>query len=339
MPKNKRKKFAEMAHFKNVFQPPVLDIMSNDFVLKGYWNEKFFKNNNNITLELACGRGEYSIALARKFPNRNFIGIDFKGARLYQGAKIALDEGLHNVAFVRTRIEFVHRFFKENEIEEIWIIYPDPQPKKERKRLTSPRFLKLFGQIMKPNSLIHLKTDNEELFDYTLEIIQKQNCRTVFATRDLYQSEMKYKDIAMVKTYYETLFENAGQRAKYICFSLQNGHNKNARKEETKGFYEKVYEIVKKVPYGRVTSYGAIAEYLGSKGAARMVGYALNISHSLPENIPAHRVVNRIGMLTGKQHFGGAEVMKQLLENEGLEVDDNTVKNFDHVFWSPCQEL
>ena len=175
MGKNKLQRFAENLTFDNFFQP-TYDEISTGYFLKGKWASDFFKNNNPIVLELGCGKGEYSVGLARRYPDKNFIGLDIKGARMWRGCKTAVDENIQNIAFLRTRIELIEHYFAENEISEIWITFPDPQPRriKENKRLTSPAFLKRYASILKKDLIIHLKTDAFLLYFYTMEIIKKR---------------------------------------------------------------------------------------------------------------------------------------------------------------------
>src|SRR5690554_4542221 len=185
MAKNKLAKFAEMATYSNVFQYSFKTLETEGFPLKGKWNTHF-KNDNPIILELGCGKGEYTIGLAREHNNKNFIGIDIKGARMWSGATQAINEKLNNVAFLRTHIELINNFFSENEISEIWITFPDPQMKKTNKRLTSIRFMKEYSQILKNDGLIHLKTDSNFLYSYTKEMIEANNLKIMFDTQDLY---------------------------------------------------------------------------------------------------------------------------------------------------------
>jgi len=226
--RNKLAKFKEVSQFKNVyenFHPKIPDLIWVDgekVERKGKWNELHFKNDNPITLELACGRGEYSLALARKYPDRNFIGVDIKGARIWQGAKIALEEGLDNVAFLRMRIEEIANFFAEKEVDEIWITFPDPflRKSKANRRLTSPRFLDTYKKIIKPESIIHLKTDSPELFAFTEEVLDEYPNVTIhYINRDIYNDELAYAELAF-KTYYEKQHLENERTIKYVRFSL-----------------------------------------------------------------------------------------------------------------------
>jgi tRNA (guanine-N7-)-methyltransferase len=222
MSKNKLAKFAEMETFDNVFQVSSASIRAGaaDFRLKGRWRVDFFGNQHPITLELGCGRGEYTVGLAQMFPERNFIGIDIKGARMWAGAKQSQELELKNVAFVRTDIEMLTHFFAENEVDEIWLTFPDPQMKKTTKRLTSTNFMHLYQQFMADDGLIHLKTDSNFMFTYTNEMIKVNNYDTVFYNDDLYSLETKNPALK-IKTYYEQQWLARGLTIKYVCFKLE----------------------------------------------------------------------------------------------------------------------
>ena len=189
--------------------------------IKGNWDQLYFQNQQPIVLELGCGRGEYSVGLARVFPQKNFIGIDIKGSRIWKGSQIAIEENLNNVAFLRTKIQNLEDFFAENEVSEIWITFPDPRPRDrdERRRLTAPRFLEIYRKLLKDNGLVHLKTDNSELFNYTLEILQEQKPQNLIHTHDLYNSELNNLHFG-IKTNYETIFTEKGFKIKYLQFSF-----------------------------------------------------------------------------------------------------------------------
>lgn len=219
MGKNKLKKFADMDTFPIVFQYPFATIQNSGFPLKGKWNKEFFKNDNPIVLELGCGKGEYAVGLARKYPDRNFIGIDVKGARMWTGAKEAVEKNLTNVAFLRTNIELIAHFFEQAEVSEIWITFPDPQMKKVRKRLTSTRFLDFYRLILKSNGIIHLKTDSPFLYTYTDALVQLNKFKTVINTSDLYHSDV-VDDILEIQTFYEQQWLDRGLTIKYIKFHL-----------------------------------------------------------------------------------------------------------------------
>jgi tRNA (guanine-N7-)-methyltransferase len=190
--------------------------------LKGQWNELVFQNSNPITLELACGKGEYTLALARQFPARNFIGLDIKGARIWRGAKMALEEKISNVAFLRTYIDHIEDYFTDAEVEEIWITFPDPYPEKSkaRKRLTSELFLPRYKKILKPGGIIHLKTDDLQLYQFTLEKIEEFKCHILFVSEDLYASPLP-DEILAEKTFYEQQHLAKGKSIKYIRFRFQ----------------------------------------------------------------------------------------------------------------------
>ncbi|MCF6348464.1 MAG: tRNA (guanosine(46)-N7)-methyltransferase TrmB [Flavobacteriaceae bacterium] len=219
--KNKLKRFRENETFANVIQPSRKDI-SDDFGLKGRWHT-FFKNNNPIILELGCGKGEYTIALAKQNPNINYIGIDIKGARFWRGAKTALEEGLTNVAFLRTQIELIDLCFGENEINEIWITFPDPQIKFKRMkhRLTNPDFLKKYQKILMPEGVVHLKTDSEFLHGYTLGILQEGNHKIIYAHHNIYNNIHTPKEATLTKTFYEKQFLDQKKAITYIKFRVK----------------------------------------------------------------------------------------------------------------------
>jgi tRNA (guanine-N7-)-methyltransferase len=219
--KNKLKRFKDLEAFDRVFQPGYEEVYKTDYVRKGKWAEEVFQNSNHITLELGCGKGEYTVNLARLFPDRNFIGIDIKGARMWKGAKTAQEENLNNVAFLRTRIEFLQSFFARDEVEEIWITFPDPQLKRKRnrKRLTAPRFLNTYREFLADNGLVHLKTDSEELHQYTRELVGLNKLQILKQTTDLYHSGFD-DEILSFKTFYEKQFLGEGLKIKYISFQL-----------------------------------------------------------------------------------------------------------------------
>jgi tRNA (guanine-N7-)-methyltransferase len=224
MGKNKLRRFAEMKNFPNVFEPTALESLSENFALRGLWRTDFFKEPQKIVLELGCGKGEYTLGLAEKYPLHAFVGMDIKGARIWRGAKTAVEKGQNNVAFVRSRIEFLTRFFAPAEIDEIWVTFADPQPKRPLKRLTSPRFLDLYRQILKPEGIVHLKTDSALLYEYSLEIAQQENLPIFYASADLYATTENLpthlQEIWNIKTHYENLFAGKGYSIKYLCFGL-----------------------------------------------------------------------------------------------------------------------
>jgi len=219
MAKKKLERFSELYTFKNVFQPSYKEL-SDAFILKSRWNT-FFKNKNSVILELGCGKGEYTVSLAENNPDTNFIGIDFKGARLWKGAKTSIEKKLKNVAFIRTKIDFIENVFDKNEIKEIWITFPDPYPKKSdvKKRLTSPDFLNKYKNIIKKDGIIHLKTDNAELFDYTLKVIKTNKHNLLKYTRDIYNSGIS-NQVTNIQTFYEKIFLKQGLPIYYLKFTL-----------------------------------------------------------------------------------------------------------------------
>ena len=219
MGKNKLRKFAEMAELPNVFQYPFAVIQNDECPLKGRWGREIFGNDNPIVLELGCGKGEYAVGLARRFAGKNYIGVDIKGARMWTGAKQAHTEGLANVAFLRTNIELIHHFFAPGEISEIWITFPDPQMRKVRKRLTSTRFMELYRLILKPDGLIHLKTDSPFLYTYTDAMVNLNRLPVEVNTADLYHSGMA-DEILEIKTFYEQQWLDRGLTIKYLQFHL-----------------------------------------------------------------------------------------------------------------------
>jgi len=219
--KNKLYKWAEMMEFGNVVQPSFEEVFRKDYHLKGLWKEHFFKNNKPITLELGCGKGEYTIAMAKLFPDKNFLGIDIKGARIWKGAKEAHNNNISNAGFLRTRIELIESFFAPDEINEIWITFPDPQIKKRRnkKRLTGARFLNYYRKFLSPDGLVHLKTDSSELYEYTSELLKYNNIIPEISTNDLYSSTLP-SHLLEIKTHYEKLFLNQGKKITYIRFGM-----------------------------------------------------------------------------------------------------------------------
>lgn len=223
MGKGKLAKFAEMETFNNVFQYPYSVIDNVPFDMKGHWREKFFKNDNPIVLELGCGKGEYAVGMAKMFPNVNFIGVDIKGARMWTGAKTAIEEELPNVAFLRTNIEIIDRFFAEDEVQEIWLTFSDPQMKNKRKRLTSTYFMERYRRFLVDGGLIHLKTDSNFLFTYTQEMVKVNNLPVEICTDDLYHTDdldEDTKSILGIRTYYESMWLERGLNIKYIKFKL-----------------------------------------------------------------------------------------------------------------------
>lgn len=210
-----------MESLEKVFQPPLEEIFGKDFRLKGKWKEEVFGNAHPLVLELGCGKGEYTVGLARRHPEVNFMGLDIKGARLWTGARTARDEGLKNVAFLRTRIDFINSFFHTDEVEEIWITFPDPQEKRRRlkKRLPGALFLNKYRKFLKDGGLVHLKTDNRELYLDTLEMVRFNKLPVLRSSDDIY-SEGWEDEVVGIQTYYEKLFLAEGISINYLCFKL-----------------------------------------------------------------------------------------------------------------------
>ena len=217
MSKNKLAKFAEIHELPNVVEVPYDDLQQGPYLLRGNWNWKFFGNNFPLVLELGCGKGEYTVELAENFPEKNFIGIDIKGARIWTGALAAHEKGLKNAGFLRTYVELLPSFFGPGEVSEIWITFPDPQMKKQRKRLTSTKLLAHYGKVMKPGGVIHLKTDSNFLFQYTLALVRLNGFKVEAETEDLYLSEFA-DDIRGIRTYYEQQWLDRGIKIKYLKF-------------------------------------------------------------------------------------------------------------------------
>jgi tRNA (guanine-N7-)-methyltransferase len=220
--KKKLARFAENETFENFFQP-TFQHLTEGFAFKGKWNKAFFKNSNPIVLELGCGKGEFTVGLGRRYPGKNFIGMDIKGARMWRGAKTSQEEKLENVAFVRTRIQLIEHIYNAAEVDEIWITFPDPRPKKTgiKKRLTSPVYLDRYRKICNRNCIVHLKTDNTPLFDYTLEVIEEQNLSLLFHTYDVDKNPGS-DDVVSIRTHYEMLFREQGEKIKYLRFGLNS---------------------------------------------------------------------------------------------------------------------
>ncbi len=216
MGKDKLRRFAEIATFDNVKQ------LEDGLPYKGQWAANFFKNSNPVVLELACGKGEYTVNLARLFPEKNFIGIDYKGNRIWRGAKTAVEENISNVGFLRIQIENLTDYFGEHEVDEIWITFPDPQPQisREKKRLTSPRFLEKYKQVLKPGGRINLKTDNDGLHAYTAEKIEELGLKLHVKTEDLYHSPFA-TEVLNIKTYYEKKYLQDNKNINYLQFSFE----------------------------------------------------------------------------------------------------------------------
>jgi|TARA_B100001971_G_scaffold212370_1_gene242388 tRNA (guanine-N7-)-methyltransferase len=218
--KNKLYRFAENETFDNMFQLAYEDVIDG-FELRDNWTSNFFKNNNNLIIELGCGKGEYTTGLAQMFPANNFIGIDIKGARIWRGLVTSDDRSLKNVAFIRSRINLIEYFFGNNEVSEIWITFPDPHPSriKEKRRLTSPQFLNRYYKILKTDGVIHLKTDNIIFFEYTMDVIRDHGHDLLYTTYDVYGEEND-KALTQIQTFYEKKWLNRGTKIKYLKFKL-----------------------------------------------------------------------------------------------------------------------
>jgi tRNA (guanine-N7-)-methyltransferase len=221
--KRKLERFAENATFEHFFQP-TWESLQEGFPLKGHWLTDYFRNQHPIIIEIGCGKGEYTVGLAEKYPKSNFIGIDKKGARMWRGARTTKENSLPNVAFVRMRVENIEGVFGQQEVDELWITFPEPQPNspKTKKRFTSPEFLKRYGNILKPGGLIHLKTDNDMFYNYTLDVIKEFNHTIHYLTEDLYAnaSNPEVKDVIPVQTHYEKMWLEKGLKIKYVRFQL-----------------------------------------------------------------------------------------------------------------------
>jgi len=229
MAKKKIQHFAEMKTFDCVFEPTNDEMISGEYALKGKWNAEYFKNENPITLELGCGKGEYTVELARKYPDRNFVGVDVKGARLWRGSKTAETEQLPNVAFLRTKIEFINTFFAPGEVSEIWLTFSDPQPKdrKGTKRLTSEIFMERYSKMMSHPKLVHVKTDSSTLYKRTMESLKNVNHSLLEHTTNLYGEDWEsfseeQRDILSIKTFYEQKWLRAGKNIHYLKIELKD---------------------------------------------------------------------------------------------------------------------
>ena len=232
MSKGKLAKFADMEKYENVFQYPYSVVEHVPFDMQGHWRDDYFHNENPIVLELGCGKGEYTVGLARMFPDVNFIGVDIKGARMWTGATQALNEGLHNVAFLRTNIEIIERFFSPGEVQEIWLTFSDPQMKNPRKRLSSTFFLERYRKFLVDGGTVHLKTDSNFLFTYTRLMVEKNQLPMLLCTDDLYHYDNvdeATRQILSIHTYYENMWIERGLNIKYMKFQLPQ----KGRLEET----------------------------------------------------------------------------------------------------------
>lgn len=226
MAKRKLQRFAENETFGHFFQPG-WEELSSGFSLRTNWNAEFFKNNHPIIIEMGCGKGEYTVDLSSKYPEKNFIGIDKKGARMWRGAKTSQEEERPNVAFLRIRAENICQVFGPAEVDEIWITFPEPQPNSPRhsKRFTSPEFIERYRKLLKPGGIIHLKTDNDMFYNYTLNMINEQGHKLLYSNNDLYANpdDSEVKDVIDVQTHYEKIWLAQGLTIKYLKFRLNEG--------------------------------------------------------------------------------------------------------------------
>ena len=222
--KNKLKRFRENETFTNVFQPTRKELVNQNYVLKGNWNASYFKNDNPLVLELGCGKGEYSVALAQKYPSKNFIGIDIKGARFWRGAKTAIEKNISNVVFIRTQIELIDCVFAENEIDEIWITFPYPQIKYKRTkhRMTNSVFLQKYKKILKKEGIVNLKTDSEFMHGYTLGLLHGEGHEVLYANHDVYKQEGSPEDVTGIQTFYEIQYLEQNKPITYIRFKIKD---------------------------------------------------------------------------------------------------------------------
>ena len=223
MGKGKLAKFADMASYENVFQYPYSVVEHVPFEMQGHWREQYFHNQSPIILELGCGKGEYTVELAKLYPDINFIGVDIKGARMWTGATQAIKEGLKNVAFLRTNIEIIERFFSEDEVQEIWLTFSDPQMKNPRKRLTSTYFMERYRKFLIDGGIVHLKTDSNFLFTYTTYMVEKNHLPLLLRTEDLYSEHSEnsaYSEARAIQTYYESMWIARGLNIKYMKWQL-----------------------------------------------------------------------------------------------------------------------
>lgn len=222
--KNKLKRYKENETFPNVFQPTREQAIENALELKGNWKERIFKNDHPLVLELGCGRGEYAVGLGQRNPHKNYLGVDNRGARFWYGAKESLELGLKNVCFLRTRIELIDTLFAPNEVDEIWITFPDPQTKYQRTkhRLTNPDFLNKYKQILKPGGLVHLKTDSEYLYGYTSGLLTGAGVSIDYAHNDVYKNKYSPEEVVGIQTYYEKIYLEKNKKITYLRFKLDD---------------------------------------------------------------------------------------------------------------------
>ncbi|QKX04407.1 tRNA (guanosine(46)-N7)-methyltransferase TrmB [Aquimarina sp. TRL1] len=222
--KNKLKRFNENKTFVNVVEPTREEVLNNELGYKGAWSKKFFKNDHPIVLELGCGKGEYTVGLAKRFPEKNFIGIDIKGARFWRGAKTAIEDKMDNVGFIRTQIELVDHIFEPGEVDEIWITFPDPQIKYKRTkhRLTNSVFLKRYHKILKKEGIVHLKTDSEFMHGYTLGLLHGEGHEVLYANHNVYHNEGAPEEVTSLQTFYEKQYLEQDKAITYIQFKIRD---------------------------------------------------------------------------------------------------------------------
>ncbi len=253
MGKNKLKRFADNQAYSHVFEPTYPEIASGTFIKSTHWNA-FFGNDNPITVELGCGKGEYTVGLAEHYPDRNFIGLDVKGARLWVGASYAKKNGLKNVAFIRSRVDFLDALFLPHQISEIWITFPDPQNKKRKKRLTYPRFLNMYQKVLKQDGIVNLKTDSDKFYHYTKSVAEHNNLSILQACEDIYNSEILTPDLN-IRTFYESIFLEKDDNINYLSFKL--GH----KMIEDSEFDEDLFEnAVARIPHNRKLTSSKLTE-------------------------------------------------------------------------------
>ena len=224
MGKGKLKRFQENESFSHVFQPGFKEVYQTDYRLKGKWGSEFFKNSNPVIVELGCGKGEYTVGMAERNPDINYIGVDIKGARLWRGAKIAHEKGMKNVAFVRSTIELIESVFDKDEISEIWLTFSDPQPKRIKKRLSSSNFLNKYKSFLQKNGTIHIKTDNRLLFEYSNALAVKNNFLITFISRDVYNDEHLPEPVKGIQTFYESQFLDKGNKIHYLEYKINDDY-------------------------------------------------------------------------------------------------------------------
>ncbi len=253
MGKNKLKRFADNEAYPHVFEPTYQEIASDTFVQKTKWNA-FFGNDNPITVELGCGKGEYTIGLAELYPDRNFIGLDVKGARLWVGASYAQKNKLKNVAFIRSRVDFLESLFLPHQISEIWITFPDPQNKKRKKRLSSPRFLNMYQKLLMQDGVVNLKTDSDKFYHYTKSVLEHNQLQIFQASEDIYNSDILNPELS-IKTFYESIFLEKDDNINYLSFNLGN------KPIEDSNFDEDAFEnAVARIPHNRKLTSSKLTE-------------------------------------------------------------------------------